>query len=392
MSNLPQHLTAPLEIRLVLKPAGSASVHLPHGATVGVGRSFSGLDPREWLENLPRIFAICAHAQTAACRAALAAADGQTPAPERLRRHELAVMTESLFETTRALTLTGPGYLEIPPPSGIEKLVDSAHRLYDALAWEGIDTAVADAARDFADLCAGLVFGAENRPITSVEELLAWSVRDASPTARLFMSVLENGWAEMGHDPAVTLDDHAPSEILEPLTGAEGRTFSMLPSLDGKRPETGAFARLHTDPLIAALIDRHGPGLLARLTGRLLESARLIARLHDAPSGFTDAAPVVRSLALDNGWGAGLVHSARGLLCHAVRMEENRIDELRILPPTAWNFGSGGPAFRALEHLGGRAGFRRGTRRAALAALVAGVYDPCVPCRIQVIEKEDADA
>ena len=78
------------------------------------------------------------------------------------------------------------------------------------------------------------------------------------------------------------------------------------------------------------------------------------------------------------GRGCGSVQAARGLLVHHVRLEDDRIADLRILAPTEWNFHPDGPL--ALGLLGIPAGDDLEWR----ARLLCLALDPCVACVIRV--------
>jgi len=74
------------------------------------------------------------------------------------------------------------------------------------------------------------------------------------------------------------------------------------------------------------------------------------------------------------------VQTARGVLLHLARIDDDRIDDYRIVAPTDWNFHPDGALARGLFGLEADDAAAL-VQRAGLAALA---LDPCVAFRIEV--------
>jgi len=142
--------------------------------------------------------------------------------------------------------------------------------------------------------------------------------------------------------------------------------FSERPVWHGRPAETGAYARRHTHPLLAALAPRP---LLARVVARLQELAAL------AVSDFALPLPgAATALPLGKGRGRALVETARGLLMHEATLAGGKVADYIIVAPTEWNFHPTG-ALRTL--LVGR-DYATAGQAATLARRAVLALDPCV--------------
>jgi Ni,Fe-hydrogenase I large subunit len=90
--------------------------------------------------------------------------------------------------------------------------------------------------------------------------------------------------------------------------------------------------------------------------------------------------PRVQSIALGNGEGLAAVETARGLLLHRARLQEQCVVDYQIVAPTEWNFHPDGALVRGLEGLeAGEEQHLVGAARLAVHAL-----DPCVAFRVEM--------
>ena len=102
--------------------------------------------------------------------------------------------------------------------------------------------------------------------------------------------------------------------------------------------------------------------------------AELEAPEKDAPA-FQAFSPSPRE-------GFAAAETARGRLYHWTRLSaDGRIEDHQIVAPTEWNFHPTGPFIEAL--LGATMEPDRADRR---IAQLAGLFDPCVPFRVEVRE------
>jgi coenzyme F420-reducing hydrogenase alpha subunit len=188
--------------------------------------------------------------------------------------------------------------------------------------------------------------------------------------------VRDEGFAACVPDALDVDDDPA---VLARLR-SDGDAFAAVPSLPGRAPETGAFARHWRKT------DFYAGAATARLGARMIDLAECLDRLARAAAGDemgqTEAhgvAPAVRE-------GFAAVETSRGRLAHWTRLSrDGKIEDYAIVAPTEWNFHPAGPFVAAV--LGARVS--KATAAASIARL-AGMFDPCVLYRVEVVEPAHA--
>ena len=175
--------------------------------------------------------------------------------------------------------------------------------------------------------------------------------------------------------PPDDLGDADDLEVMQRMR-TEGASFTVMPSLQGRAPETGAFARRWAET------DLSKGALAARFQARIIDILACIAELE---RGEKDP-PAPRAVSPSPREGFATAETCRGRLYHWVRLAaDGRIEDYRIVAPTEWNFHPTGPFVEAL--LG--APVRRGRAERGIAQL-AGLFDPCVPFRVEVKEHRHA--
>jgi uptake hydrogenase large subunit len=175
--------------------------------------------------------------------------------------------------------------------------------------------------------------------------------------------------------PPDALGDADDLEVMQRMR-TEGASFTVMPSLQGRAPETGAFARRWPET------DLSKGALAARFQARIIDILACIAELERAEKD----PPAPRAVSPSPREGFATVETSRGRLYHWVRLAaDGRIEDYRIVAPTEWNFHPAGPFVEAL--LG--AAVRRGRAERRIAQL-AGLFDPCVPFRVEVKERRHA--
>jgi coenzyme F420-reducing hydrogenase alpha subunit len=175
--------------------------------------------------------------------------------------------------------------------------------------------------------------------------------------------------------PPDALGDTDDWEVMQRMR-TEDASFAALPSLQGRAPETGAFARRW------AQTDFSKGALAARLEARMIDITACFAELERAERD----PPAPRAVSPSPREGFATAETSRGRLYHWVRLAaDGRIEDYRIVAPTEWNFHPTGPFVEAL--LG--AAVRRGRAERRIARL-AGLFDPCVPFRLEVKEHRHA--
>jgi Ni,Fe-hydrogenase I large subunit len=121
---------------------------------------------------------------------------------------------------------------------------------------------------------------------------------------------------------------------------ADAYSWAKAPRYEGQPAETGPLARMviDRDPLLADLLNKHGPSAFVREIARLHEAIRLVKQVGtwlgemDPEEPFYQETP--RAL---SGLGIGLVEAPRGILGHWLRVEEGKIQNYQIITPTGWN-------------------------------------------------------
>jgi coenzyme F420-reducing hydrogenase alpha subunit len=138
---------------------------------------------------------------------------------------------------------------------------------------------------------------------------------------------------------------------------------------------------MRTHPLVAAFIAESGNAVSTRMIARLTELAALLERLATG-TGTARTPRLVDCFSLGDDEGLGAVQTARGLLLHRARVAGGRVHEYQIVAPTEWNFHPAGALARGL--LGTEAGNEAALARDA--RLVVQALDPCVACRVEVLD------
>jgi len=188
--------------------------------------------------------------------------------------------------------------------------------------------------------------------------------------------VRDEGFAANVPD-ALDADDDAA--VLARLR-SDGEAFAAAPSLPGRAPETGAFARHWRKT------DFSGSAAAARLGARLIDLAECLDRLARAAAGEEMDRAEDQGVAPAPREGFAAVETSRGRLGHWTRLSrDGKIEDYAIVAPTEWNFHPAGPFVAAV--LGARVS--RGEAAASITRL-AGLLDPCVLFRVEVVEPAHA--
>jgi Ni,Fe-hydrogenase I large subunit len=172
------------------------------------------------------------------------------------------------------------------------------------------------------------------------------------------------------------------------VDGKDGAyTWCKAPRYAGEVVETGALARqvLSSHTLALAQVAEHGGSVLARVTARMLEVARLLPQMES----WLREVEVGESFCTEwtapqQGVGIGLVEAARGSLGHWLRIERGRIASYQIIAPTTWNFSprdaAGQPG--ALEQALVGLPVADGEKSPMLVQHVVRSFDPCMVCTV----------
>lgn len=318
--------------------------------------------------SLPLLFSICGRSQAAAGELACAVAAGEAATAEALARCSAEVSAEVVREHTWRTLLDWPRWIgEEPEAAAVAAARASApSRPLSALTEPGTNAIASAAFGVGADEWLALRSGAE---------LDRWIDAGTTAAARFIRRMRdEEGAVDGGAAPAAPqvalLDDRdRGAEMIELWAACEADPgFVRRPTRRGAPAETGALARLRSDPLIATLFS--GPRVVARFVARLRELALLLAGRVSAAVG-AQAAP--------SGGGIAWVENARGLLVHHVDLDHGRAAAYRIVAPTEWNFHPEGALASTLTLA--PADDLEVLKRRVLRT--AHSLDPCVSCRVE---------
>jgi hypothetical protein len=206
-----------------------------------------------------------------------------------------------------------------------------------------------------------------------------WGARPAAGSwFRQLWAEIDRGESFAAHVPDA-LDAADDAAVLARLR-SDGEVFAAAPSLPGRAPETGAFARHWRKT------DFYGGAATARLGARMIDLAECLDRLARAAAGEETDQAEAHSLAPAVREGFAAVETSRGRLGHWTRLSRGgKIEDYAIVAPTEWNFHPAGPFVAAV--LGARAS--KATAAASISRL-AGLFDPCVLYRVEVVEPAHA--
>lgn len=220
--------------------------------------------------------------------------------------------------------------------------------------------------------------------LASTRALVQWAAETATPAAARVRELYSRDWTAIGDGGFNPLPALSDSELDALLGGPEADRFIAAPQIKDQCRETTALARTAQMPLVAAVLAEHGPGLLARVTARLVELAGLPRALLLLLDDSLDDEETRQEL--PEGTGIGRAEAARGCLVHRVGLVSGRVASCRILAPSQWNFHPGGVAAQAL---GGLRGDSAADIR-AMARLVVDALDPCVAYDLEITESAAA--
>ncbi|MGO3934541.1 hydrogenase [Rhodopseudomonas pseudopalustris] len=368
-----------IEVSLAVTANRVVAVMISARRPVGIGRLAEGRDGDAVAALLPRLFALCGRAHSAAFAAACAMARGVVLPEPTMLAHGAAVLAERMSELLRGtlVALAGPALPSLAPAL---RQISEAARRFDGAALP--DAAAIDAIE------AGLVaLGLPRHCLDDLASYQHWLVTNG-PLAALHAALLTSdaAFGAVAIDALAARDDAAIGAALR----QQGAPFAARPQLDGRVPETGALARQAAHPLIKQLGAGLGAGLSAglgaRLVARLIEIRATPDQLRavlrgELPSDLVTAAPLAANDAI------AAVEGARGRLHHLVALDPHgRVSQLEMLAPTEWNFHPQGALCRALSALQLRAD---GADQQRVERLVAA-FDPCVAFCVKLTEATDA--
>ena len=310
-----------------------------------------------------RLFPICGSAHALACAHAIAAARGialnETDAERLLLYAELAVAHgwRSLIDWRTLLALP-------PRMRELRRLVDAAEQLRGIARNPGVSDERRIALQALADALQQAVFGDDAPRVWPAESLYEWAVARASPLHEMLRAIRQSPLATLRPPQTVLLGTPAAAWFAARLSREPD--FGRWPSVDGLPAEVGAYAECTAAE--RGVFDAAGP-IAARLLAMLGSAAALLESLREAALGRSPA-PMLDACATAPGSGCAVARTVRGPLAYWVRVDGERIADLRAVAPTEWALhprGSLRQVLLGLPALGAQ----------ALVRLAAAAFDPC---------------
>lgn len=371
-------------IHIVCKEAAVPVIRI--NRPVHAARVFCGKSCEEVLRMLPLMFSVCGTAQAIAGSHAMRAAMGEphtaavTTAHGALVRFEVArehlwrIMLDWPRFTEHRLRSRALGAIQSVVPRARDALFEGSP--FDLVPTVSCDRQALDAVRDdFNAVLEQDVLGlapARWLAMDEVGELLAYLETCDGAVPRLLSLLVRSGWQGACSSGTESLPELAAGDIDGILADGGADRFVEAPDWAGSARETSALTRQRNNPLVAAVIETFGVGLLARAVAAVVELAATTQDVDMIIDSF--AGPGIVSEQTAEHAGVAQVEAARGRLVHRVVRDGNNITDYRVVAPTEWNFHQAGPVAEGL------AGLAEGSRDAAeqQADLFLTLMDPCV--------------
>ncbi len=346
-------------------------------------RVLAGKPPDEVVAMVPLLFSICGGAQRAAASGALAAAAG-VPCPG--TGDELGVILETVQEYFWRLLIDWPKAMGkeplAAPVAAVRQHIAAKTRRANGSPHGESATATSELGATIGALATTCIYGISPAAWLSLGDsaaLHAWIDRGATLPAVLLGELMRQ-MPDVGRSDVPLMPTVTPDALIAAVVPAISEPqFARTPTWDGVPVETGALARMCSQPVVEAQAARHGNAVATRMIARLAELATLLQELVSERPG-TDAPARIQTFALAAGDGLAAVQTARGLLLHRARIADGKVRDYQIVAPTEWNFHPDGALVRGLS--GVAADDETELKQRARVAVQA--LDPCVVCRIEV--------
>jgi hypothetical protein len=229
------------------------------------------------------LYSVCGQAQTLTALTACEAALGIDTPPAIHRQREMLALAEAVREHAWRLLLDWPGLMGREPAVGVlQAIVQALTQLPQDLCPEGVCWQLGGepggSGGDQAPLSLNDLDRLLEREFLG-GQVLPRRVSDAWPSrgvmSWLWETIQVQGLEGLGSSSVKPLPVLPLPELDTMLARDENDEVVAQPTWRGGVHETGPLARMQSRAPIAALIDRYGPGLLARLAARLLELLEL---------------------------------------------------------------------------------------------------------------------
>jgi len=204
-----------------------------------------------------------------------------------------------------------------------------------------------------------------------------WLAGNPALAARMLNEIYSLNWQAVGTNEVDCLPELNSAEWHRQLLATDLAGFVDTPHWQGQRWESTPLNRQLSTPLIFALKQQYGNGLLVRYAAVLQEIATIT---HDLQPVMRVKSPVATAYSAGN-IQLSQVQAARGLLLHRLELRQGQVYDYRIVAPTEWNFQTEGVVAQGLKQL--QADDINTLQRQAEWLICA--VDPCVPYKLELI-------
>jgi hypothetical protein len=389
-----------LQIRLMCRGGTIGEVDITSSRPLQLPRVFHGQTPQAMLKILPRLYSLCGTAQAAAALQACRHALQRPVTATQTMAHDLLVKMETAKEHLWRALVDWPRWLAEEPQlqalaplgkllPGLRRALFGDQEPFTLSAQVHCNPAEAQTQLDtLLTLLQQQVFGRPSADWLQLDDLPSfqkWLAQVDTLPAWLLDTVQQDGLADLGRCEMAGMSAIPDDWVVEQLGGVRADGFTALPHWQGQPCETSALDRQRQHPLLDALSDAHGNGLLPRLVARLIELAMMVEALRHGlailPDMAGDSADDVASAATGQGVGVSQVEAARGRLVHRVVLDEGQVADYRILAPTEWNFHPDGVLARGLMGLK----LKPEAQLRHEVALLINAIDPCVGYKLELV-------
>lgn len=372
-----------IDVSLQWAQGRCVNVNVASTRNVEVWRALEGRPVDEALVLAPLLSSICSTAHGLAGLSAVEAALGvEVDEPQRALRQVL-VASEVLQNHLWFWLLTAKELMEQPPDAATLRQVRAQlAELHDAIGfgrpWTHVGgTSIAPTPQRIAvilDALTRLLEPLGVSPCASFDEL----PRLPGPIGATLRFVLNGPLANLGITrPVLEMPD--PSSVGHAVMA--DASFARLPSWNTTPLEHGPLPGREAHPLVRDAVARTGHGVAARLAARQVETCAAAITLQTAAQNLRAGSPLGASPQA-SGFGVGEAPTSRGLLVHAVRVEQGLVAGWRVVAPTEWTFHPRGAVHDAL--LGLSAPDVQSVTR--WSRWVVATLDPCVASEVRVRE------
>lgn len=370
-------------VRIARRGRNVERVHIRSTRPFHANRLLADKRTSEALTTVPLLFGVCRHAQSSAARNAMSAARASA---DLHHARPLSVLLETLQEHFSHILIDVPRAMGRESTQGCVADVRRriVHATLNGVHNSGAASLTPEFTRALQAAATREIYGeppSEWLGLDGIDAVRAWAKTYLTSTARIIDELLDED-PTLGESGIALMPDVQPQALRTAVVHAMSldAQFEAAPTWDGVPVETGALARLRDHPLVRDIRDQYGNSSVARMVARMAELALLLQALTDEPLLDAELRVRVQSFALAPGEGVGAVQTARGLLLHRVRVNDDRVADYRIVAPTEWNFH---PAGSVVHAIGGLAADTADDLRRR-AELTVRVIDPCVDCDIEI--------